>query len=221
MGSQFRTIARASSLLTLLGIILAAGPARAQVVSNPTAVMFTASEDHDAVLPDGRAAIDSYRFDMYLLGANQPFQGTALGKPDPAGDGTITYDFSGDLPAWPLPGGTYEARVAAVGPNGVGVSPPSNPFTFSRSCSYTLSGGSASLPAAGGGTQVGVSTGSGCPWTAESDVAWIALGPASGSGDGTVIATVDANTSNRTRTSTLTVAGQAFTISQAGRRGRK
>jgi len=184
--------------------------------------VFTPSPDHEARLSDGRLRINYYRFDVYAVGASQPFQSTDLGHPNPSSDGLIHHDFSGAIAAWPLPGGNYEARVAAVGPMGTGVSECSNQFTFTSgptACSYTLSGTSASGPAAGGGTQVSVTTTSTCAWTASANVSWLTLGTTRGTGSGTVVITVAANTSTSTRTGTVTVAGKTFTVTQAGTSG--
>ncbi len=206
-------------LSALILAVTAALPATAlgqtSLVNNPTTLVFTASADHNALLADGRPAVDHYTFDVYVVGGAQPFQSTNIGKPVPAPDGLVSYDFSGSVASWPLPGGNYESRVNAVGPTGSGVSDASNPFTFS-SCTYALSGTSASMPAAGGGTQFTVSTGSACSWTAVSSAAWIALSASGGTGIGTVVATVGSNTSTAARAGAVTVAGQAFTISQAG-----
>jgi hypothetical protein len=82
-------------------------------------------------------------------------------------------------------------------------------------CSFSLSPASATLPAAGGGTQATVTTSSSCSWTARSNVAWVTLNTAGRTGTGTVIATVAANTS-AARTGTLTIAGRTFTVTQQG-----
>jgi hypothetical protein len=67
----------------------------------------------------------------------------------------------------------------------------------------------------GAGTTITISTSAGCAWTATSQAFWATLtSPASGTGAGTVKFTVAANT-DAARTSTLTIAGQTFTISQA------
>lgn len=202
-------------LLTLAGH----GIVSAQVL-NPTTVEFTPSADHGVLLPDGRPAVERYSMDIYLTGAAKPFQSTNIGMPNPGSDGLIRYNFASEVVGWPLPGGTYEARVAAIGPNGFGVSTPSNPFTFSSSspapCTYRLSAASASLPAVGGGTQVSVTTTSGCNWTAASNATWVTLNSGGMTGSGTVVGTIAANGTSSTRTATLTVAGQLFTINQAG-----
>jgi len=204
--------------LTLLVFALAAPPAAAQTtpVTNPTTLVFTPSADHDARLPDGRLKVASYRFDVYSVGASAPFQSTNLGRPTPGSDGSISYDFSSAIAAWPLPGGNYEARVAAVGPEGTAASTPSNPFNFASSCSYALSGTSASATAAGGTAQVGVTTAGTCTWTASESLSWVSLNNTSGTGSGSVTITIAANTSTSARTGVVTVAGQAFTITQAG-----
>jgi len=84
------------------------------------------------------------------------------------------------------------------------------------SCSFSVSPTSASLPASGGGTQASVTTTSSCAWTAGSNVSWISLNRSSGTGSGTVIATVAANSSSSSRTGSFVIAGRTFTVSQAG-----
>jgi hypothetical protein len=84
------------------------------------------------------------------------------------------------------------------------------------SCSYSLSGTSATVPAVGGGTQVSVTTGSGCAWTASSNASWVTLSSQGGTGNGTVVATIAANTSTSARTGIVTAAGRTFTVNQEG-----
>ena len=60
-----------------------------------------------------------------------------------------------------------------------------------------------------------VSTTSGCTWTATSNASWITVtSGASGSGNGNVRFNVAPNTGSTSRTGTLTIAGQTFTVSQ-------
>ena len=67
-----------------------------------------------------------------------PFQTNNLGKPAPGLDGVIRLNLARTLTVWPLnPGNTYEVRVSAVGPGGVGESARSNPFTFGAPLSVT------------------------------------------------------------------------------------
>jgi hypothetical protein len=71
-------------------------------------------------------------------------------------------------------------------------------------------------------TDAGASTGqltviSACAWTATSNSDWISLSSTtSGTGSSTLTFTVAANTSSASRSGTLTVAGQTFTVTQAG-----
>ena len=83
------------------------------------------------------------------------------------------------------------------------------------SCSYSLGSSSASIGAGGGNGSVGVSTGSSCAWTASSGASWISItSGGSGTGNGSVAFSVAANTGGA-RSSTLSIAGQTFSVSQA------
>jgi hypothetical protein len=83
-------------------------------------------------------------------------------------------------------------------------------------CTYTIDPVHASYPALGGSGTVGVTTASGCTWTAASHAGWIA--PTSGipgSGPGSVGYSVSANP-GPAGTGTMTVAGLTHTVEQAG-----
>jgi hypothetical protein len=83
-------------------------------------------------------------------------------------------------------------------------------------CTYSINPSSQSIAAAGGaGTNVGVTAGNGCAWTAATSDTWITItSGASGNGNGTVGFTIAAN-SGGARTGTLAIAGQTFTVNQA------
>jgi len=84
------------------------------------------------------------------------------------------------------------------------------------SCSYSLGASSTSVASSGASSSVSVIAGSGCSWTASSNVGWVSIiSGASGTSNGTVGFSVQANTAGTTRAGTLTIAGQAFTVSQA------
>ncbi len=113
--------------------------------------------------------------------------------------------------------------LATAGTAGVTVFNPapgggvSNTANFTISCSYTIQPTSQSFNAGGGTGSVTVTTASGCAWTATSNPSFITItSGASGSGNGTVNYSVTANTSTSSRTGTLTIAGQTFTVTQAG-----
>ena len=82
-------------------------------------------------------------------------------------------------------------------------------------CAYSINPNNQLFSASGGaGGPVAVSANSGCGWTAASNAAWITItSGASGSGNGSVVFSVAANTGGA-RTGTLTIAGQTFTVNQ-------
>jgi all-beta uncharacterized protein/BACON domain-containing protein len=83
-------------------------------------------------------------------------------------------------------------------------------------CFYSVTPTNVSMNAAGGsGAPISVATASGCAWTATTSAGWITiLSGATGTGDGSVSYSVQANTGSA-RTGTLTVAGQSVSISQS------
>jgi hypothetical protein len=85
-------------------------------------------------------------------------------------------------------------------------------------CAYSISPTSESFSSSGGSGSVAVTTQSGCIWGAVSNAAWLTItAGSSGSGNGTVGYTAAANTSPNSRTGTLTIAGQTFTVTQSAR----
>ncbi|MBS1807440.1 MAG: BACON domain-containing protein [Acidobacteria bacterium] len=85
-------------------------------------------------------------------------------------------------------------------------------------CTYTLSPSNSSIGSGGTRGTVSVSTSlSVCTWTATSTATWLTIvSGKSGTGNGTVTWEVTPNTSTSVRTGTLTIAGQTFTLTQAG-----
>ena len=76
--------------------------------------------------------------------------------------------------------------------------------------------------AAGGvtGNTISVSAGATCSWTATSNASWITINSgSSGTGNGTVNYSVASNPNTSQRTGTITIAGQAFTVTQLGSGG--
>ncbi|HEY0172525.1 MAG TPA: M36 family metallopeptidase [Pyrinomonadaceae bacterium] len=111
--------------------------------------------------------------------------------------------------------------VSAVGNDGTTHTAASDlPSDCGGTCTYSISPTSASAPAAGGSGTVTVTAGAGCGWTASSNAAFIGItSGASGTGSGTVTYSVGANAGTTSRTGTLTIAGQTFTVTQAGTGG--
>ena len=75
--------------------------------------------------------------------------------------------------------------------------------------SYQYNGGSGNITIA--------AVSSACQWTAASNVNWITVYNASGTGNGNIAYTVTANPNFTSRTGTITVGGQTFTVTQGAR----
>jgi hypothetical protein len=90
-------------------------------------------------------------------------------------------------------------------------------FTTPSECTYSISPTSQSFIASGGAGTVNVTTQSNCIWTATSNVSWLVItSNSSVTGNGVVNYSVLANTDVSSRTGTLTIAGQSFTVTQSG-----
>jgi hypothetical protein len=86
------------------------------------------------------------------------------------------------------------------------------------SCTYSISPASMSFPSGGGTGTVSVTAPNGCSWTTTGGANWISIiSGSSGSGNGTVIYSVLANTKKGARSTTITIAGEKHTVTQAGR----
>ena len=182
---------------------------------DPRVVEFDPSPDHSATLA-GQAVVTRYDLEFYLVGGAQAVRVTNLGKPSPQGDGKIRVDFTSLLNPWPAAGTTYEARVAAVGPNGTGRSTGSNTFAFTSPCSSSISPGNVSVGGGASSGTVTVTAVGGCPWTATSGAAWLTItAGGGGTGNGVVSYSVAANTTTAQRQGNLSIAGQTFTVTQA------
>ena len=84
-------------------------------------------------------------------------------------------------------------------------------------CAFAVSPTSVAAAAGGAVGTLGVTTASGCSWTAVSAAPWIAVtSGATGSGAGSTGYTVAANPSTSPRTGTVTIAGTVATVTQAG-----
>jgi hypothetical protein len=113
----------------------------------------------------------------------------------------------------------YSVAVNGTGSQRVGtVTIAGQTFTVTQAaaCSFSITPTGVSVAAAGVSSGVAVTAGTGCAWTAVSNDAWTTVtSGASGSGNGTTSYSVAANTSSQ-RTGTITIAGQTFTVTQAG-----
>jgi hypothetical protein len=80
-------------------------------------------------------------------------------------------------------------------------------------CTYVINPATYAATAAAGSIDVTVTTTSGCAWSTTNAAGWVSVTGGSGTGSGKLTVTVQANTGN-TRSATLTIAGQPFTITQ-------
>jgi hypothetical protein len=81
-------------------------------------------------------------------------------------------------------------------------------------CALTVGVSDNSYPAAGGQGVITVAAPAGCPWSATSEVSWIAVSVANGTGSANFGFTVSANPGTA-RTGTITAGGSTITIDQA------
>ena len=123
--------------------------------------------------------------------------------------GTITCAFSANTGALTR---TATIRVTAIGAT---ESPKDVTVTQPGSCSYSINPTSKSFPASGGSQSVTVTASSDmCGWTISENLEWITVSPP-GIGNGSVTVTASQNT-GAARSGTVTIAGQSFSVSQAG-----
>jgi Zn-dependent metalloprotease len=111
--------------------------------------------------------------------------------------------------------------VSAVGNDGTTHTAATDvPASCGGTCTFSINPTSASYAAAGGSGSVTVTAGAGCNWTAVSNATFITVtSGSSGSGNGSVGYSVAANTGTGSRNGTMTIAGQTFTVTQAGTGG--
>jgi hypothetical protein len=118
--------------------------------------------------------------------------------------------------------GPYTFQVQAKDQAGnIDSTPATRSFTVAATaCSYSVSSAGNTFGPGGGSGVVSVTASIGCSWTASTNDGswdWIRISSGSmGSGNGVVNYTVLANNTGNTRTGTLTIAGQAFTVTQLG-----
>jgi len=109
--------------------------------------------------------------------------------------------------------------TTSVRPNTTTTSVQSTTTTTTIICTYSISPTSKTFRASGGKGAVRVSTANGCDWEATSTYSWITItSGASGSGSGRVSYTVATNPDTTERTGSMDIAGETFTVLQAGRR---
>ena len=130
---------------------------------------------------------------------------TITGEPSGSGNGSVAFTVDANPTALERSGSiTVEDQVLSITQSGA-------------DCSYALSSDSATFESDGGESTVDVASLEGCSWTASANDDWITItGEPSGSGNGSVAFTVDANPTALERSGSITVEGQVLTITQTG-----
>jgi hypothetical protein len=131
---------------------------------------------------------------------------TVTGGASGSGNGVVTFNASANQTTTP--------RAASISIGG-------QTFTLNQaagSCSFSLSPGSQSVAAAGGNVSTNVTASvSTCAWSATSNAAWLTVTTgATGTGNGSTTVRAAANTGSGQRSGTVVVAGQSFSVTQAG-----
>jgi hypothetical protein len=86
--------------------------------------------------------------------------------------------------------------------------------TQSAGCNYSIAPASHNAPSAGSNGSIAVNTGEGCSWTVDGHASWLTLSREGGVGPESISFAVAANTGGQ-RSTTATVAGETFTVTQA------
>ncbi len=120
------------------------------------------------------------------------------------GDGSVSYSVAANA----VPASRYGSLVVA--------SATVSLTQAAASCAFTLSRTHAAVPAAGGVSTVGVSTISGCAWSAGAIDSWVTVTAGqNGNASGTVTLSIAGN-AGAARTGQAVIAGQRYTLVQAG-----
>jgi len=186
-------------------------------VSDPT--LFAATYSYVIKVPEGTTRLEvdlnsDFDLDLYVR----------YGQPVQYGDnGAIVADYRSEsvggnesitITGSPIPSGTYyiAIRLSTLGVNATGLLVA----TATVACQYSLETSESSLTSAGGLGSISVISSSGCAWTALSGAPWITIySHPSGISSGLVGYQVAANT-GPARIGVITIAGQVFTVRQAG-----
>jgi hypothetical protein len=188
------TLLAMSDVITVIGPTLHVGTASAAPSSSVTVTVANGPgnvNDWIALSPAGGTTYLDWKY----LNNSQ----TAPSSPMTGGTVTLT------MPAMP---GAYVVQFRRV--NTVLASEP----IAVESCTFGPQPASVALGASGGSGQVIVTTPSGCSWTASSNASWVTVDSSMRVGPGAATYTVAANATQASRLATLTVAGQAVTISE-------
>ena len=163
------------------------------------------SRSFEAGAATGTVAVTTAAGCPWTATSNDPWLAVTAGGSGSA-NGTVTYSVASN-------NGAARAGTISIGDQTFVVTQSSPTAAL---CQYSIAPTSAPLGAGGGTTAVAIQTDASCSWAAASNVAWLAVvGVGTGSGNGNVTVSAQANT-GPARAGTLTIAGQTFTVNQAG-----
>ena len=114
---------------------------------------------------------------------------------------TVSANFPLATPFQPAYGGNSDAFIAKIG---------------DTTCTFSIAPISQNFSSAAGSGSITVTAGGGCSWTTTEALSWVTVTSGTGTGNGSVNYSVAANSSTAPRSGTMTVAGQTFTVNQAG-----
>ncbi|MEW6207722.1 MAG: HYR domain-containing protein [Acidobacteriota bacterium] len=156
--------------------------------------------------------LQTFDFDtyLYLIGPD----GTVIAENDDGGGGTDSR-IPGGAGLYQLPAsGTYTIEVTSFGEFTTGF------YRLNLSgtdCAYLISPVNKSFESTGGSGSIGVTAAAGCDWVAATNDGFITITSGnSGSGNGSVSYDVAPTSLTESRTGTISVAGQTFTVTQQG-----
>lgn len=116
-------------------------------------------------------------------------------------------------------GGMVLCLLMCLSSFALAAAPPSDEVSSAPSsdCTYSISPGSQSFSPRGGSGSISVTTQDNCLWTASPSATWVTIDSTSStSGSGTIAFSLSANPGTASRTADIAVAGQAFSVTQAG-----
>jgi hypothetical protein len=208
---------RSALIFFSLAVVAAATVAscrRSSTEPSPVCTITIAPESHTAPAEGGTRTVAVTASDascMWTASSKVPWVAITAGASG-AGSATLVYAVAANQSPDERTG-TLEIsdKVHTITQAGQGAPPP--PPT----CTYSLSPTQVEVDFIGGTGTVQVATGEGCDWTAESDAAWLTIEDgATGSGPGSFRYRVAEHSDSGTRTATVTVVDQVFTVEQTG-----
>jgi hypothetical protein len=110
----------------------------------------------------------------------------------------------------------FDIRASSGPPRSATINVSGQKFSIiqSEGCTYAINPASIAAGPSGTTAPIAITAAANCPWTASSNVSWLTLSPASGTGPASVSVTVAA-TAGKSRTGTAVVAGHSFSVSQS------